>query len=63
LVQLAAQGVYDLEEVLRRLMAKPKPTSSVAAPMVPGSGTDAGAAVTLIRMVVGDHSSSRTNEL
>jgi hypothetical protein len=60
---LRLRGDYDLEGVLRRLMAKPKPTSSVATPMVPGSGTADGAAVTLIRMVVGDHSSSRTNEL
>jgi len=56
-------GVYDLEGVLRRLMAKPKLMSSEATPMVPGSGTDAGAAVTVIRMVVGDHSSLRMNEL
>lgn len=56
-------GVYDLEGVLRRLMAKPKPTSSEATPVVPGSGTDAGAAVTMIFMVVDDHSSLRMNEL
>ena len=61
---LRLRGDYDLEGVLRRLMAKPKPTSSVATLMVPGSGTDeGGAAVTVIRMVVADHCSSRIREL